>query len=353
MILNISEILGPERLAKGLFWTKAWSLVSGCLPVSPGCRNCWLRNMAHRFPRNHPPGIVNDLGQWTGKVVVHPERLDIPLRTRKPQVWAIWSDLLHEKVPWQFIIQSLEIMASEKCANHTFLIITKRPERMKEIMFRLGESIPGNSAININLETLGNFGPNIWLLITCENQEQADCRLPQALQIPAAVRIALVEPCLGAVDLTNINGPGEIQPSWSLTGDALKFDALSDNEDHLFQAVNHLDGVITGGETGPHARPMHPDWPRKLRDDCQAAGVPFFFKSWGEWQDGSDYNKKTLCVYNDGRTCEFTKDAILAEEKSSSINHQQAKPSLMSRFGKKATGSLLEGRTWEELPVIP
>jgi protein gp37 len=96
---------------------------------------------------------------------------------------------------------------------------------------------------------------------------------------------------------------------------------------------------------------MHPDIPRKLRDDCVAAGVPFFFKSWGKWAPGSDASVKNLCVYNDGRTVEFTREAILAEEKRSGLAHNDFAPTLMSRVGKKTAGRALDGRTWDEVPI--
>jgi len=339
--MPITDILGPERIAKGLFWTRPWSLVSGCTKCSPGCKNCWLESMAHRFPKGQPPGVVTPEGHWTGKIVTHPERLDLPLKTRKPQVFAIWSDLLHEGVPWQFIIEALNIMA--QCERHIFLIITKRPERMKEIMFRLGESTPGDFAININLETLGHFGPNIYLLTTAENQHWADIRFPIALQIPAAVRIALVEPMLGPVDLEE----------WIWPGCRL---SKEEHDKHCgggewCESVS-LHGVIAGAETGPHARPAHPDWFRQVRDDCQAAGVPFFFKSWGEWAPVAP-------IYSDHEIDEEALDNSRFSSKrleTIDLNGKlwpefQPPPGswLMERVGKHA-GRLLDGKEWNSLP---
>lgn len=306
--MHISQILTPEHLSRRLFWTKAWGLVQGCTPVSPGCAHCWLAEQAHmrQFQKNPKireqyQGLTylkNGIPTFNGTVRLRPDRMDLPLRTRKPQVFAIWSDLLHENVPWQFIVEALEIMACERCEHHIFLIITKRPERFKEIMFRLGESVSGDNAANINLEVLGNFGPNIWLLTTVENQEQADKRLPIALQIPAAVRGILYEPALGPLDFT----------PW----------------------LKDFQWLPCGGETGRRARPAHPDWFRQARDDCRVAGVPFFLKSLGKWKPCT----KPQEVWNKQKG-EFQ---TLPGDQS------------FRRIPQKATGRFLDGRTWEELP---
>jgi hypothetical protein len=158
------------------------------------------------------------------------------------------------------------------------------------------------------------------------------------LQIPGVLHGVSVEPGLEVVDLSKWVRPDEIVPDNNPTGWGRNYCGIS--------------LAVCGGETGPHARPMHPDIPRKLRDDCVAAGVPFFFKSWGEWAPGSDASVKTICVYDDGRTVEFTKEAILAEEKRSGKPHQEAHPTLMSRVGKKAAGRTLDGRTWEQVPEV-
>jgi protein gp37 len=97
---------------------------------------------------------------------------------------------------------------------------------------------------------------------------------------------------------------------------------------------------------------MHPYIPRQLRDQCQAAGVPFFFKAWGEWAHTTDYRKKVLCVYKDGRSIPFHRDDIMAEEKRSGLNHNAFNAMLMSRVGKKAAGRVLDGRTWDEVPEV-
>jgi protein gp37 len=120
--------------------------------------------------------------------------------------------------------------------------------------------------------------PNVWIGVTAENQEQADKRIPLLLQIPAAKRFVSVEPMLGPVDLTDVPVPQAVDNR------GFSINALTDYDDeHFFNKHPKLDWVICGGESGPEARPVHPDWIRSLRDQCVRAEVPFLFKQWGEW----------------------------------------------------------------------
>lgn len=246
-------------ISRGRYWDKPWSLVSSCTRVSPGCQNCWSLAMEKRFHRGEE-----------GEIVVHPERLDIPLRTRKPTVFCVWNDLFHPMVSTLFIAGVFEKMMESD--RHTFLVLTKRPEVVLNLMRSTTFDIRG-------------LPRNLWLGVTAENQEQADKRIPILLQIPAAKRFVSIEPMLSKIDLEML--PHEydgISGCYSaLTGEW--WPAVGDyrvEERNKIQTPK-LDLVILGGETGPHARPMHPDWVRSVRDQCAAAGVPFFFKSWGEW----------------------------------------------------------------------
>ena len=213
------------------YWDRAWSLVDGCTHVSEGCDHCWLEQMNKRFGD----------GKW-GKAAFKWDRIDIPKRRRVPTTYAIWSDLFHEDVTDDEICQAIDVMECE-APQHTYLIITKRPERAYDII---------HGYHNI---------PNVWLGVTAENQEQADKRIPILLQLPAAVRFVSVEPMLGAIDLSDY--------VWE-----------HDNRDGLSER-DALDWVICGGETGPGARPMDPTWGCMLDRQCRDAGVPFFFKRWG------------------------------------------------------------------------
>ena len=205
------------------YWDKAWSLVSQCTPVSPACDNCWLRAMDARFGK-----------AWKGDVITNENRLDIPLKIKKPTTFAIWSDLFHEKVPDDFILLAFEIIAH--CPQHKFLICTKRPERMAHI---------------INHYKVV-YQQNTFLGTTVENQEQADKRIPELLKCRPFKLFLSVEPMLEPIDLTRWLPYGKGQT--------------------VYQAI------VAGCESGHHARPTDEDWVLDLREQCLVAKVPLFIK---------------------------------------------------------------------------
>ncbi|UZQ86986.1 phage Gp37/Gp68 family protein [Thermoclostridium stercorarium] len=194
--------------------------------------------------------------------------------------------------------------------------------------------------VKMNEKTTGKstYPKNIWLGVTAENQQRADERIPILLQIPAAVRFVSVEPMLGPVDIyrwlrchiCSNNG------SYYNPNDEVEECPICSSEDPSL-----LDWVICGGETGPGARPVHPDWVRSLRDQCQDAGVPFFFKSWGEWGRRGE----TGITLNDGPFGCWDNDEFRPGAISSHGEH-------MVRVGKKKAGRILDGRTWYEMPEI-
>lgn len=290
---------GEPRAKGGKYWDKPWSLVDGCTPVSPGCENCWSKAMAERFHR------------WPEKVTPRWDRLDIPLKVKKPTVWAVWNDLFHEDVPFRFICDTIEVI--KNCPHHIFLVLTKRPERALELFTAL---------LAPPLDEF-NKCKNLWLGVTAENQEMADKKIPILLQIPAAIRFVSIEPMLGPVSLDNI------QPELGWFIDALS--AAEDNieDDREFQGAK-IDWIICGGETGPKARPMHPDWVESLRDQCQAAGVPFWFKGWGEWIP--------------------TEPGYIGNQAPNYFRFDDG--TWMFKAGRKNAGRLLDGREWDERPWI-
>lgn len=333
-------------------WTdKTWNPVVGCAKCSTGCLNCYALPMARRLAgsaANKPDSAALqayaaavDGGKWSGQAVTVPSALEQPLRWRKPSMVFVCSmgDLFHESVPRQYIAAVFGVMAA--CPQHTFQVLTKRPERMLEIFHwvkGMGDNDDGLApeSLECGYQLLrqeathhpkGMDGPihcqwgvassapwplpNVWLGVTAENQEQADKRIPVLLQCPAAVRFVSIEPMLGAValDLACWRGGAEVFP------------------------MRQLGWVICGGESGPGARPMHPDWARSLRDQCQAANVPFLFKQWGEWgpadqlqwMPGADKPPHAYQILQDGGMA-------------------------WARVGKKAAGRLLDGRTWDQMP---
>lgn len=260
---------------------ETWNPVTGCSPISEGCRNCYAARMAKRlagrcgYPEGEP-----------FRVTLHPDKLDQPMRWKKPRMIFVCSmgDLFHEDVPTTFIDQVLEIIAS--CPQHTFIALTKRPENLEHKIYGITPDNP------YRLLGGGDYLPNLWLGVTAENQQRADERIPVLLQIPAAVRFVSVEPMLGPVDLTKIslgpNGHGLTFYHNSLNGWSTGYNAETHKQKvSRNDQFSRLDWVICGGESGPGARPMHPDWVRSIRDQCRDAGVAFYMK-----QMGSAWNKK-------------------------------------------------------------
>ena len=206
-------------------WTDAtWNPVTGCTKVSQGCKHCYAERFAERFRGipGHPYEQGFDLRLW-------PERLSLPLEWREPKRIFVnsMSDLFHEKVPVDFILRVFETMGKAKW--HTFQILTKRARRVSEI----GSLLP--------------YRPNIWQGVSVENSDVA-WRIDALREVPAQVRFLSLEPLIGPVPDLDLDG---------------------------------IHWVIVGGESGPGARPMDPDWVREIHVACREQSVPFFFKQWG------------------------------------------------------------------------
>ena len=233
-------------------WTEAtWNPVTGCTKVSPGCAHCYAETFAERFRGvpGHPYEQGFDLKLW-------PERLDLPLRWRRPRLIFVnsMSDLFHPDVPDDFISAVFETMLLG--SHHIYQVLTKRPERVAALSSRLP------------------WPKNVWLGTSVENQRFSS-RIDHIARTSAAVKFISCEPLLGPLNLK----------------------------------MEGLDWIIVGGESGPRARRMEPAWARSIRDQCQSAGVPFFFKQWGAYDDAG------------------------------------------VRRGKKACGRVLDGRIWDEFPI--
>jgi len=293
--------------------------VAGCTRISPGCEHCWAERMTQRQVNmgNYPAEVVKDW-RWTGKVVcdydkIGPAFKSLPKKVGKRVAVQLMADLFHKDVPFDFIVAVWGAMAS--MPHHTFQVLTKRAERMAEFFAWLDADRPDSNgnpvswypfAIEAGKHGIGcneplrravaahpshiqrNMGgrywpiPNIWCGVTVEDQQRADERIPHLLKVPAAVRFLSMEPMLGQVLLDN----GE--SSW-LTCNGQNRSGVDgehvccESFDATGQCFHGIDWVISGGESGPKARPMHPDWATSLRDQCQAAGVPFLHKQNGTW----------------------------------------------------------------------
>lgn len=239
-------------------WTDTtWNPIVGCTIVSPGCTNCYAMRMAGTRLKTTKPynGLTQDTKAgpvWTGEVRFLEERLTQPLKWRKPRRVFVNSmgDLFHEDVPYWWIDRVFAVMA--ETPRHTYQVLTKRPERMQDYFRGLKDEYRGKAR--------ALPAENIWLGTSVEDQKRANERIPALLDTPATVHFISAEPLLGPVDLTSMCD--------------VDFDALY-GVDHGRTRINW---VICGGESGPSARPMEPDWARSLRDQCQAAGVAFFMK---------------------------------------------------------------------------
>lgn len=227
-------------------WTEAtWNPVTGCTKISQGCKHCYAERLARRLQAMGNPRYANGF-----RVTLHYDLLDLPLKWHKPKLIFVnsMSDLFHPDVPTEFIQQVFETMV--RASHHTFQILTKRPARAAEIAHLLP------------------WPENVWMGTSVESHEVLH-RVAALKAIPATVRFLSLEPLLGPI------------PNLPLDG---------------------IHWVIVGGESGPGARPMNPEWVRQIRDQCIRHGVAFFFKQWG----GTN---------------------------------------------KKITGRILDGRTWDEMPV--
>lgn len=272
-------------------WCDAtWNPVYGCSRVSEGCRHCYAEGLAARF---HKPGQWGEGltrgGKWAGKVTLAEAKMTQPLRWRKPRRIFVnsLSDLFHPNVPDEWIDLIFAVMAL--CPQHTFIVLTKRPARMREYLSSeetIGRIADAIQPMRKDTHPVGPLPhvepgdrwwplPNVWLGVSVEDQPTANERIPDLLATSAAVRIVSAEPLLGPINLTDLDPQGNFHPAGAHGWSAI----LKNNG--IGRAW--IDWVICGGESGPHARPMHPDWVRSLRDQCAAAGVPFFFKQWGEF----------------------------------------------------------------------
>lgn len=304
----------------GIEWTDAtWNPVTGCTKVSQGCKHCYAERDWNRMV--HLPAYK---GRAFTDVACHPERLIQPLRWKRPRRIFVnsMSDLFHESVPFEFIDQVFAAMAI--CPQHTFQVLTKRPERMRDYTTRLSRSAKllddAARTMGYSFEHEGQYLvsfplPNVWLGVSVEDQQTADERIPLLLQTPAAVRWVSAEPLLGRVDLCEAFGMW-----WNQTIGC--FESIGQRFNPGL-GRGGIDWVVVGGESGPKARPMHPDWVRSIRDQCKSAGVPFLFKQWGEWAPN---------WYND--------DAGNKIEGSEWID----------RMGKKQAGRMLDGMQHDGYP---
>jgi protein gp37 len=297
-------------------WTDAsWNPLRGtagrhtCARISPGCDNCYAATMNRRGLGGTAP---LDFGR--GESLNDPPRLDEkalmqPHRWRAPRRVFVCSmtDIAGAWVPFEWFHAMWTVMA--ETPRHTYQVLTKRPSRLRALIGEFQQDAPGFGPYPL---------PNVWVGTTIESDAYT-WRANVLRQTPAAVRWISAEPLLSRL------------PSLDFTG---------------------IDWLVAGGESGHHARPMHPDWPRDLRDRCTESGTAYFFKQWGEfepdWQEPHPDNPWT-----DDET-DRSRDQLIDMTGRDCMNWtapDQVQPfALLRRVGRKAAGRLLDGREWNEFP---
>lgn len=235
-------------------WTDStWNPITGCSKISTGCKYCY----AERFAIRGMGQFSKDPKRKFSDILFHADKLTDPIKWKKPRMIFVCSmaDLFHPDISFDTIDIIFEVMF--KAEQHIFQVVTKRPERMFEFYKWYDKTYTAWKQ------------RNIWLGVSVENQETADERIPILAKIPTYIRFISAEPLIGPIDLN--------QP-------------IERNIDIKY--IETIQWVIAGGESGPKARPSHPDWFRQLRDQSSAANVPFFFKQWGEWFPGNGEMKR-------------------------------------------------------------
>lgn len=300
---------------------ETWNVTTGCNKVSAGCKNCYAERMHKRQLVLNPQKYKQPFLEGA---VPYYSALGTPFKWRKPRTVFVnsMSDLFHEGVDFEFLTIVFDVM--RQCPQHTFLLLTKRPERMAEYLQTVQVVKPGQPRPAIWRESIvaENWPlPNVWLGTSVEDQQSANDRIPHLLKCPAAIRFLSCEPLLGALD----PWAAPTAPADWMTG---------------------IDWVIAGGESGPGARPMHPEWVRALRDQCAAAGAAFFFKQWGAWVNDVEAlsNNTPACqIKTSGETMYYPSKGDSADR---FITEQ-----FMFKVGKKAAGRMLDGvahNAWPE-----
>jgi protein gp37 len=368
-------------------WTdRTWNPVTGCTKVSPGCDGCYAETIAHRFAgsKAFPNGF---------DVTLHEDRVDAPFRWKKPSRVFVnsMSDLFHQDVPDLVITHVFDAM--EANPQHTFQVLTKRHARMRSFVQHREaqrreyaakfdecptEAMRNSPAAKWARARAAKPPANIWLGVSVENQKWADIRIPALLETPAAVRFLSCEPLLGPIWMADYAR----QPCRCCVGEGHDEGCAGCDDDGCDGGhVQALHWVIVGGESGPKARAMHPDWARSLRDQCEQESVPFFFKQWGEWGP-ADFQVR-VCDPDVGWT--GTDEELAAAKRDSEargathvhtgnwlekdrereywlheIGHKPwslervelpAEAAAIRRWGKKRAGRELDGRTWDEFPA--
>lgn len=306
----------------------------GCEKVSAGCANCYAERRDQQYHRGAhwgPQGTRKMMSESYWKQPLKWNRDAEQAGERRRVFCASLADVFEDR--YELVTPRQRLFTIIRKTSHLdWLLLTKRPRNIIPILDIELRTLFENYDWQVDWMN-GEAPANVWLGATVENQEQADKRIPELLKVPAAVRFLSCEPLLGPLDLRSIKriGVGSV--------DVLSGVDCSTGE---WDGSEQIDWVIAGGESGPNARPTHPQWLRSLRDQCQAAGVAFHFKQHGEWAQGLGPAKET---------CWMTADGQVSKNPARDFADGRAFINL-HRHGKHATGRTLDGRTWDELPRV-
>ena len=294
----------------------------GCTKISPACDHCYAEaDFAHR----------RKVVQWGAGQ---------PRKRTAPSTWA-------QPLKWNREAERLGIRYRVFCASLADVFDNEVPQEWRDDLFMLIEQTPHLDWLMLT-KRIGNVGnmlpvpfdfdrhyPNVWLGATICSQAEADRDVPKLLRVPAAKRFLSIEPLLGSVDLKlmQYEHSGEFAP---------------DGREYVNTRRRSIHWVIVGGESGHGARPMHPDWARSLRDQCQAAGVPFLFKQHGEWL-ATEFCDDDMAMIPSRRTVYVRKDGSFHDGGAGVDFFGGNKETAW--VGKKAAGRLLDGREWNEVPA--
>ncbi len=323
--------------------SEVWNMIRGCSLESAGCSNCYAMHFAHRFskkPGSPFEGLTRNTNsgvKWTGEIRLMENMLTIPLKWREPRTCFVNSmtDLFHPDVPFDFIDKVFAVMAM--CPHHTFIILTKRASRMAEYFqspTRQWSVWQAQMMINTEAEEFSWPLKNVWLLVSAEDQKTYDERVYHLMRTPAVVRGVSIEPQIGPINMYSRFESNEYTNFW----------------------------ILNGGESGRKARPPHPDWFRTIRDQCAYAGIPYFFKQWGEWAPDSHVSfngpffirsSKHYIIDIDGRG-EYYKYCTTYDPDFKELDPPITKENnawWMANTGKHESGNLLDGVQHLEFPA--